>query len=1105
MAMNDNYRLNISGDSSQLESSLKIIQAYMDAIENMELDKPIDGMADKLKIIASQFKRIKDIADKTDGSAFISSKDMNTVVDSTRKATKEINDFKDAISDAQKEQIAMGKAPNTNLQKSYEKLNNTLESMTENLDEFSSKTVGTDSGINTRIQDMKRLGEATDDYYESLNNAMTAQQKMKQIRASEYRVRRNLDKSEISGRMSYDTGTQTKSAIGKSQFMRRDSADLKKQLADLRNRDKNDTSMSNLNRRFTNKEIDKSTYQQERAQIEANNKARAKEIDSIEKLIRQMDTTSNYFDNVASKQMNDRRIDPARGTFKGIFRERAPSIASHGVMAGMAVGGGMYMKGKSLSETNRPQKIALGQQMGTSDYKSVRHNFEEMSIDNHLGYNSTDMLKFASDYMGSVGYKGQDNVNSGVKELATGGKAMGIADDQAYRDSMNTLMHTGAIDSGADIKDIQSAFLGGLKESGMVGRNEEQLKALSSIAESVGQGRTMTKNDLSNVSSMQSMLASSGSKGLQGQQGAEFMSSLNDGIRNGMQDPYIRNAMGWGSQYQGLEGRYDLQKRMDKGIADPENVSDLYQQATQVSSSKKGQKIAFNESLKQMGVDATLEQSDELFKMAEEGKLTKKALEDYKKKTSKEGSKERDKNSKDYKESQEGKDDQGKAKADRLAENLYDMTGKIRNVNTALMSLPAPFYLAGASAMAFAVSLMKSIAMMKGSEMLGRRANGESLLGRRGRGKGRNGRAGGRRGRTDNGSGTPIGGGGSPKKPNGDGGGTFHKGSTGRKGGRLGRVGDFGKRLIQVGEYKPTDTSRGGQIKGLGDLGKKIKGGTTRAGEGIKGIDWKGLGNNAKNIGRGVVSKGRGIDWKGIGSNAKTTGKGIVSKGKGLLSKIPKGKGGTSGITAGARGLKGLGKGIPLLGLGISALDIGSSLKSGNKEAIGGSIGGATGATAGGAIGATIGSVIPGLGTAIGGIAGSTIGGIVGDKAGSEVGKKGLKKSLGIGWTKPKSYKDFGLVGKAWHGLFGSKKGKNKNIPTNDPTKIGFLGGAGKGGMGSPSDDKVKRNPALISMAPQLSHQGLSEFEKEGDKENKKGISGFRGNDCYKQIALLVA
>ena len=102
MAMNDNYRLNISGDSSQLESSLKIIQAYMDAIENMELDKPIDGMADKLKIIASQFKRIKDIADKTDGSAFISSKDMNTVVDSTRKATKEIkNDMLVTVDAAQ--------------------------------------------------------------------------------------------------------------------------------------------------------------------------------------------------------------------------------------------------------------------------------------------------------------------------------------------------------------------------------------------------------------------------------------------------------------------------------------------------------------------------------------------------------------------------------------------------------------------------------------------------------------------------------------------------------------------------------------------------------------------------------------------------------------------------------------------------------------------------------------------------------------------------------------------------------------------------------------------------------------------------------------------
>ncbi len=118
-----------------------------------------------------------------------------------------------------------------------------------------------------------------------------------------------------------------------------------------------------------------------------------------------------------------------------------------------------------------------------------------------------------------------------------------------------------------------------------------------------------------------------------------------------------------------------------------------------------------------------------------------------------------------------------------------------------------------------------------------------------------------------------------------------------------------------------------------------------------------------------------------------------------------------------------------------------------------------------------------------------------------------MKKSLGIGWTKPKSYKDFGLVGKAWHGLFGGKK-KKKGIPTNDPSKIGFLGGAGKGGMGSPQEEGSNRrpgNPALISMAPQLSHQGLSEFEKEGDKEDKKGISGFRGNDCYKQIALLVA
>lgn len=138
--------------------------------------------------------------------------------------------------------------------------------------------------------------------------------------------------------------------------------------------------------------------------------------------------------------------------------------------------------------------------------------------------------------------------------------------------------------------------------------------------------------------------------------------------------------------------------------------------------------------------------------------------------------------------------------------------------------------------------------------------------------------------------------------------------------------------------------------KGAGGIGEILSGLGTKASGALKGAS-EGLGGIGEALGGGL--------------------KGLGTAGKGLLKKIP---------VVGT-----------LLGLGMTAADVGSNLEEGDErgaaEAAGGGIGGILGGIgAGAAAGAAIGSVVPGAGTAIGGLIGGIIGAFGGEAAGSAIG-----------------------------------------------------------------------------------------------------------------------
>ncbi|BCK59781.1 tail lysin [Staphylococcus phage vB_SauH_DELF3] len=886
MAMNDDGRLVLSGDSSHLENSLNAIESYLDSLEANLIDAALDNFLKNQKVIGTNVKNVENAMDKQAGKSVVSAKYMDESRKSTQNVTKNINDLKKALDDLQKENISKGIAPDPEVEQIYSKLNKTLNNTQTELEKVNSREIRFIQRFRFTIKDIGSLHQVTAEYNKLVKDASSAKEYTKQLRANRTLQSRHISRCEQSPRMSYDQGARVRSDLGKVDTLG------KQREGYMRKIQRNEREIQRLETTTTRFSRQKSSwgnkfraYKKQLASIKMRMKVKSF-TEVYRKTGAELDKGINYYKNSAKKQFAQREIDQQRGTFGRMVHQRLPSIGSHAMMAVTALAGDLYMKGASDSETNRPMVTSLGQNSDNMDIDSVRNAYGDLSFDNKLGYNSTDMVKMATSYESSVGHKSDEDTMAGAEPLAIGGRSLGIQDQEYYQETMGQIMHTGGVNSD-NMKEMQDAFLGGIKQSGMVGRQDDQLKALGSIAEQSGQGRTLTEDQRSNLTSMQSTFAESGSKVLQGGQGANAINSIDQGLKNGMNSSYARIAMGWGTQYQGLEIGYDLQKRMDEGISNPENLVNIFDQANNIGSTTKEKQAIAKKGFESMGANLTQEQTDELYNLYASGKLSKEELAKNAKDMEKEGKKEGEDNRTDYGESKSGKNDQNKAKTDDKAEDTYDLAQPIRDVHSAI-SLPAPLDLASGARLALKASLAKSTAMMAGGSQLGK--------GHKGLRDWFNNRNGGSTGKT--GGGKPAG------HPNG-----------------------------------------GGRAGGLKNLADTILGEDPRGGDRPFKDQAKKAGQSAKGMGKTLFDTFGNRDFT-MGEylgRTKDLVKGVWNKGKGSFGKAKgkfSGKGSNLGpmlqaSTANARGLgklRGLTSKLGWIGGGLSATDMGSSLPQGDTK-----------------------------------------------------------------------------------------------------------------------------------------------------------------------------
>ena len=653
-------------------------------------------------------------------------------------------------------------------------------------------------------------------------------------------------------------------------------------------------------------------------------------------------------------------VSPAEDTLLGTIHSRAGTYGMMSVMAGGMAVRNQLQAGQSIYNDVQPTSMRIGQATGNEDYRSIRREITNAGIDG--GYtNATQAMEMADVIRRGGGNLSSDELTASVSAMGEGSRVVPV-EQQSMNDYMGSLMRSGALEGDSDsIRSLQEGFLGAIEQSGMIGREEEQIKMMSEMTKELFAGRRVSERELSERQALATVMSSTGNEALQGENLGQAIGNMDSAVKGTQANSLLGMAMGAGTEYRGLGGYYQFSKAREQGVT-PEIISSMFNFGTEGmdKDERLGMAMRVNEDY---GFGLTTDQLEEIDQLREDGKLTDENISGVIDSSQGMGQKEFEDRIKAYGESPDSDRDARQAYKDRknlnstdswladIAVNVSKLVDKLTGSNgtTALLSS----FVGGITS-----GILSSGGMSIGSQVLKKMTSSKLSA-----------------------EGTLVG----------NTAGMFNslKGTS------------FGSKVSS--KLSPIADN----LKGT-KLGSKLFSSADEFG-GV-GASAKGASAGASS-GGGLLSRMRSGLGKAKGSvddigSTVLSGADDVLGNKGLYSSaddIAKGVGGLGGLTKGASGLskglsglaKGAGKALPIIGALAGAYEIGSKVinaEEGQKdnaliEGAGSVAGGALGAKGGAMLGASIGTMIlPGIGTAIGGALGGIGGAIGGSKLGSMAG-----------------------------------------------------------------------------------------------------------------------
>lgn len=196
--------------------------------------------------------------------------------------------------------------------------------------------------------------------------------------------------------------------------------------------------------------------------------------------------------------------------------------------------------------------------MYNSNYRSAVNDAYNMG--KPYAFNYDEVLQAGSANLGSAGYTNQTNYRQDMNSILATSRAWGL-DTTKVAQSAGQATALGIVSSGSQDQYLE-LMASSIEKSGMIGREDEQLDALNSIASTLGTLNTsVTTQGFSNALSMYNTLAEQDS-GLKGQRGANLVNKLS--TIAGSDDSTLNVLAGFGTEYTGLSGRQELRRMAEE-------------------------------------------------------------------------------------------------------------------------------------------------------------------------------------------------------------------------------------------------------------------------------------------------------------------------------------------------------------------------------------------------------------------------------------------------------------------------------------------------------------------------------------------------------------
>lgn len=684
-------------------------------------------------------------------------------------------------------------------------------------------------------------------------------------------------------------------------------------------------------------------------------KAIDREMGSITEAQEFLNSTRDDFDGTDGKTPVS--VSPAEDTLLGTIHSRAGTYGMMSVMAGGMAVRNQLQAGQSIYNDVQPTSMRIGQATGNEDYRSIRREITNAGIDG--GYtNATQAMEMADVIRRGGGNLSSDELTASVSAMGEGSRVVPV-EQQSMNDYMGSLMRSGALEGDSDsIRSLQEGFLGAIEQSGMIGREEEQIKMMSEMTKELFAGRRVSERELSERQALATVMSSTGNEALQGENLGQAIGNMDSAVKGTQANSLLGMAMGAGTEYRGLGGYYQFSKAREQGVT-PEIISSMFNFGTEGMDrdERLGMAMRVNEDY---GFGLTTDQLEEIDQLREDGKLTDENISGVIDSSQGMGQKEFEDRIKAYGESPDSDRDARQAYKDRKSLNstdswLADIAVNVAKIVDKFTGATGTGAILSSFAGGITSGVLSSGGMSIGSQVLKKMTS--STLSAEGT------LVGNTAGMFNSLKGTSFGSKVSSK---------LSPIADNLKGTKLGsKIFSSADEFGGVGASVSAGASSGGGLlsrmrSGLG----KVKGSVDDIGSTVL--------NSADDV----------LGNKGLYSSADD-----IAKGVGGLGGLTKG---ASGLSKGLSGLaKGAGKALPIIGALAGAYEIGSKVinaEEGQKdnaliEGAGSVAGGALGAKGGAMLGASIGTMIlPGIGTAIGGALGGIGGAIGGSKLGSMAG-----------------------------------------------------------------------------------------------------------------------